>query len=278
MNYTPKKVAARLFGGKGHVAPQTLRKLNVATAVLLALQAVALLVFGVAYRVPVYVSHLTGDALQTKLHGTEVTAPALHELWSVDLAYVAVAALLLTAVMYMLIATVWRAKYEAWLKKEMQPLRWVVVAIGGNLLLMVLALTAGVNELTDLKSIAAFTVLAGLSAAWLELNPVRRGKLSTSGWLGVIIALLAAIMPWLIILGRMLATNMFGSVGVPGYVWWLFATLGVGWLLVIALMHLTNLKLGKWNNYLYAEVWYTGLLLAVETLFVWELFAAVLHP
>src|SRR5690348_14236659 len=103
MNYTPKQVAKRLFGGKGQVAPQTLRKLNIATAVLLALQAVALLVFGVAYAVPVYISHMTGDALQTKLRGTEVTAPALHELWRLNLAYPAVAALLATAVVYGLV-------------------------------------------------------------------------------------------------------------------------------------------------------------------------------
>lgn len=278
MNYTPKKVAARLFGGKGHVAPETLRKLNVVTAVLLALQAVALLVFGVAYAVPVYVSHVTGDALQTKLRGASVTAPALHELWRLDVAYLAVAALLVTAIASVLTATIWRAKYEAWLKKEKQPLRWVVVAVAGGLMLVTLGLVSGVNEFTDLKSIMAFTVLAGLCAAWLELHPVRNGKLDSSTLLGVIIALLSAIMPWFIILSTILATNIFGSVSTPGYVWLLFATLAVGWLLFIGLMHVTNLKQGKWSHYLTADAWYTGLILAFETVFVWVLFAAVLHP
>jgi len=278
MNYTPKKVVARLFGGKGHVAPETLRKLNVATAVLLALQAVALLVFGVAYAVPVYVSHLTGDALQTKLRGTAITAPALHELWNVNVVYLAVAVLLLTAVMYVLIATLWRAKYEAWLKKEKQPLRWVVVAVAGGLMLMTFGLVSGVNEFTDLKSIMAFTVLAGLSAAWLELHPVRNGKLDTSTLLGVIIALVSALMPWFIVLSTVLATNIFGSVGVPGYVWLLCAVLAVCWLSFISIMHVTNLKRGKWSHYLTADAWYTGLILVFETVFVWVLFAAVLHP
>lgn len=278
MNYTPKKVVARLFGGKGHVASQTLRKLNIVTAVLLALQAVALLIFSVAYPVPVYISHLTGDALQTKLRGTAITAPALQELWNVNVVYLAAAALLLTAVIYMLIATIWRAQYETWLKREVQPLRWVAVAIGSGLLLITLGLVAGVNEFTDLKSIAAFSVLASLSAAWLELHPVRRGKLNTVTLLGVIIALLAALMPWLIILSTMLATNIFGSVGVPGYVWLLSGFVAICWLLFIGIMHLTNLKKGKWSHYLTAEVWYTGLIFAFETVFVWVLFATVLHP
>lgn len=279
MNYTPKKVVQRLFSGKGHVTPRTLQKLNLAVAVVLALQAIALLVFGVAYSVPVYVSHLTGDALQTKLRGTEIMAPALHMLWNLNVAYVAAAALLVTALVYALLATVWRMKYEARLKKESQPLRWVIVAIAGGLMLVALALVAGVNELTDLKSIVAFTVLASLGAAWLEMHPVRRGKLDASGWLGVIIALVAAIMPLLVILDTMAATGIFGGVGVPAYAWELFAVSVVGWLLVIGNMHLTNLKQGKWgSNYLYAEAWYTGLILAVETVFVWVLFAAVLHP
>jgi hypothetical protein len=278
MNYTPKKVAKWLFGGKGQVAPHTLQKLNIVTAAALTLQAIALLVFGVAYSVPVYIAHVTGDALQTKLRGTEVTAPALHELWRINLAYAAVAALLITAVVYALIATVWRAKYESWLKKEVQPLRWVAIAVAGGLLLVILGLAAGISELTDLKSIFAFAVLAGLSAAWLELHPVRRGKLDIATWLGVVIALVSALMPWLIILGTLLATNVFGSVSVPGYVWLLYATLGVGTLLFVATMHLSNFKQGRWASYSNAEAQYTGLVLAVETVFVWVLFAAVLHP
>lgn len=277
MSYTPKQIAKRLFGGKGHAAPRTLRKLNIFAAVALVLQAVAILVFGVAYSVPVYISHMTGDALQTKLRGAAVTVPALHELWRINLAYIAVAALLVTAVVYALIATIWRPKYEAWLKKEMQPLRWVVVAAAGGLMLVTLALLAGVNELTDLKSILAFGVLAALAAAWLELHSVRRGKLDAPTWLGVIIALLSALMPWFIILATILGTDIFGSVGVPGYVWLLFTLLGVSWLLFVGFMHLTNIKQGKWGHYLDAEAWYTGLILAVETVFVWVLFAAVLH-
>jgi hypothetical protein len=278
MKYVPKQVVARLFGGKGQVSPRAIRKLNIAAAVVLTLQAVVVLALSTTHSVPTYISHLTGDALQTKLRGSEVTAPALHQLWQINLAYTAAAALLVTAAMYVLVATVWRAKYEAWLKKEMQPLRWAVMATAGSLLVVTLGLVAGVNELADLKSVVVFVIVASLGAAWLELNPVRRGKLDISKWVGVIIALISSLMPWLIILSTMVATNIFGSVDVPGYVWLLYATLALGWLLIVGTMHLTNLKQGRWRNYLNAEAQYTGLLLVIETIFVWELFAAVLHP
>lgn len=278
MNYTPKQVAARLFGGRGHVTSRTLQKLNVAAAVALVAQAAAVLVLSAAYVVAVYLSHLTGDALQTKLHGTEVTAPALHELWHFNLAYAAAAALLVTAVAYALAATVWRARYDAWLKKDMQPLRWLVTAVAGSLLLITLALAAGVNEFTDLKSIVAFVLLASLSAAWLELQPLRRGKLDAASWIRLAIGVVAAVAPWLIVLGTMLATDIFGSVGVPGYIWLLYVTLAAGWFLAAGNMYLSRRKRGKWDNYLNAEAWHIGLVLVIETAFVWELFAAVLHP
>lgn len=278
MNYSPMKVAKRLFGGKGRVAPRTLQRLNLAAAVVLALQAIALVILSVTYAVPVYVAHVTGDALQTKLRGTEIVAPALHELWSFNLAYIAAVALLVTALMYVLLATVWRKKYEAWLKRNVQPLRWIASAVAGSLLLIVLALVAGVNTLTDLKSIAAFVVVASLGAAWLELQPLRRGKLDAAGWLRVAVTLVAAVMPLLIVLETMLATVVFGAVAVPGYTWVLYGTLATAWLLVAGNVWLSRKGQGKWGNYANAEVWYTGLIVAVETVFVWVLFAAVLHP
>lgn len=278
MNYTPKKVANLLFGGKGRIAPRTLQKLNLLAAVVLALQAVAVLVLGTAYSAPVYISHMTGDALQTKLRGMQITAPALHVLWNLNLVYVVAAPLLITALVYALLATVWRAKYDAWLKRNTQPLRWVVSAVAGSLLVVILALVAGVNTLTDLKSIAAFVVVASICAAWLELQPLRRGKLDAAGWLRLAVAVIAVVMPLLIILDTMLATVVFSSAYVSGYVWALYATLAIGWLLIAGNMCLSRKGQGKWSNYSNVEAWYTGLMLAVETVFVWVLFAAVLHP
>jgi hypothetical protein len=278
MKYTPKQVAARFLSGKGHVTTRMLRKFNIIAAVVLAIQAIALLVLSVAYKVPIYIAHTTGDALQAKLRGTEVTAPALHELWRIDVAYLAAATLLITAVTYVLVATVWRTKYEAWLKKDMQPLRWVAAAVAGSLLLIVLALVVGVNDVANLKSIVMFTVLAILGVAWLELQPSRRGKLDAAGWVRLVIVVGAGVMPWLIILGAMLATNIFGSVGVPSYAWLMLATLVIGCTAYAANVCLARKKQGKWGNYLNAEAWCICLMLVIETVFIWELFAAVLHP
>ena len=271
-----RQLASKIFGGKVSVSATALRKWNLAAAVILAGQGVAILLLGGAYSLPVYISYTTRDSLQSSLHNASITAPAIHELTQINLTYMAAAMLLVSAVIYILIATFWRQRYEARLKKQQHPLRWVLTAVVGGLAIVTTALLAGVQNADTLKLLALLAILASMTIQILELSPIR-GKVSLQETLLLLVGISTGFVPWLIILMSLVATNIFDG-GVPTYLWWLWGSALLGWVLFVSNAHLYRFRVGKWANYAYAEMWSTGLILVVETVFTWQLFVAVLRP
>lgn len=277
MMYNPQRTVVRLFGGKSSVQPAHLIRWQLFLGGFLALQAVALLVSSVVYELPVYVSHLTGDMLQTKLTGQVVTVQALTELFRVNASYLLVALLLATALIALAFGTLYRSRYVGMLKKGWQPLRWLVVAIAGSLLVATLGLIAGVRDLGALIMLVVSVVLASVAALVLEQLPARRGPSRLLGRLTVAAVTILALAPLAVILLTMAATNIFGSGSVAGYVWWLYITTLAAVALLGVNVYLTLRKRGKWSNYAYGECWFVVLVALIETAFVWQVFAAVLH-
>jgi len=249
-----------------------------AAVILLVAQAIALWLFSAAHTVPVYLWHLTGDALQTKLHGATVTAPAAHELWRPDLVYVAVASFFIAALGYAIVLAVVRGRYEGRMKQMHQLISWLVTAVMSSTLVVMLGLVIGLNTVDQLLLLVISVIVAGLLAVLLELQVSRTGKLDMQSKILVIVAAVAAGAPLLVGLITLVATMLFGTGVMAGYSWALYGVVLVGWLLLAGNLHLMRAKRGKWSNYLYGEAWHVGLALAIETAFVWTLFAAVLHP
>ena len=272
-------VARRLFGQKIKIAPNTVKKLNLAAGILLAGQGLAVLLFSGASAVPLYISFLTSDSLQAKLQGMPVTAPAIHEVMQVQVVYLVAAMLLLSAALYVLTATVWRSRYERWLKAGWQPVKWVIATLATGCILAILALLAGLQTLEDIKFIALSAVIAGLLGLALELRAAqRRGLPMLSDWLSLAAALVAAALPWLMIIFAMIGTNLFGSLPVPGYLWWLVGTVFIGMVLFICNAHLRYMRIGKWAESSFGECSAAVIIVLVETVFTWQLFAALLRP
>jgi len=271
-----KQWLVKVFGGKPSVTFEQIRKFNLAVAVVLGGQAIAVVLFSASFTVPVYASFLTTDNLQSKLQGQTIVAPGIHEVAHINLAYVVAAMLLVTAVAYVLQATVWRRRYEVWLKKRMQPLRWVVIAVATSLALCMIGLLAGVQQLESLKSIAVFMIIASLGLWQLDLQSTQR-RISPVAWASLAITLLAALAPWLIVMLSILSSAVFGAAPASS-MWWLLGTTFIGWTLFAISAHFHRFAVGKWANYLYAEAWATGLVVLIETALTWQIFGAVLKP
>lgn len=275
--YNPQRTLVRLFGGKSKVEPASLISWQLMLAGLLAVQGLALLLLSTAYELPVYVSHLTGDVLQTKLAGQTQAALAVSELFHINLPYYLAAMLFVTALLALLVATVFRESYVAMVKRGWAPLRWVTIAFAGGFLFGSLSLLAGVYNFGTLVMIVLSAVMASAIALTLEQLPIRRRQSRPLNLLIVAVTAVLTLLPLCVILLTLIATNVFGSVAVPGYVWWLFATTLAGIGLIGANAHLTLTKWGKWSNYAYGESWFIVLTALMETIFVWQVFAAVLH-
>lgn len=269
----------RLFTDKTTIDLELLKKWNLAAGIILAAQGLAILLFSGSASRPVYLSFLANDSLQSKLRGTTIAAPAIREVVQVNLVMVIAAMLLVSAVAYLLVGTIWKNKYEAWLAKGWQPLRWVMLVIVAGVVLVTLGLLAGVQVFDSLKSFSLMALLVGIVGLQLELRAAtRRGKPELFDWLGLAAALIAGAAPWLIILASMVATNVFGDMRTAGYLWWLFGTTLLGGVLFALSSHLAYLHFGRWKNYRFAELTASVLVVVIETAFTWQLFASVLRP
>lgn len=272
-------VLGQLLCGNVRVKPELLKKLNLAAGVLLAGQALAILLLSKTYSLPIYIAYLTSDSLQTKLQGIAVTAPAIHEFTQINLANVLAALLFISAVLYLLSATLWRERYEHWLKQGWQPLRWVTITILASGVFLLLALLVGLQDLATIKLLILATLIASLTGAVLErLAAHRHEKNDINDWLLLAVAVLATAAPWLVLLLTMVSSSVFGNVATPGYVWGLVGTAFVSVLLMLANAHMNFLHYSAWAKYHFTECCSIVLLTLIETVFAWQFFIALLRP
>ena len=275
MNARVNQWLRRFFVEKKKIDVEVLKRWNIAFAVLLAVQGVALLLLSAVHELPVNVSFLTSDAIQSKLTNQAVTAPAIHQLASINLSYVVGAMLFITALANVLLATVWR-RYEASLKQRMNPVRWAETAITASLIVAAASLIAGIYDLASLKLLVVLTVLmAGLGMA---VDVLSSSKRIAYGWLVPAGAAVAGAVPWVTVFWYICAAHVFGSASVPVGTY-LVAMLGTLHFVFLAVnTHLADMKRARWAEYTYAELWYQCGGFILKSTFAWLVFAFVLHP
>src|SRR6185437_109831 len=128
MILVPRRLLARWFTEKATVVPASLRRWNIVLAVLFSVQGGAILLFSAPYYVPVTLSYLTRDSLQSQLTGHLVTSMGSEQIVVLNLAYLVAFFLFVAALAHLLPATVWRSRYEAELRKGVYAIRWVEYA------------------------------------------------------------------------------------------------------------------------------------------------------
>lgn len=274
---TPKELLRGWFTGSVKITNLSMKRWNIVLAAVHAAQGIVLLLFSTVHDVPVTVSFLTTDTFQTKLSGGLVTAPAAHQLLVINLAYAAAAGFFVAAVAHVLAATVCRQRYEAGLRKGRSALRWSSYALMAGFMLVTIGLLAGVYDAASLILLYMLALLMGTAGFAMEAFP-RRGTALAADRLAGGIAVAAGCAPWGIIALYLLATNIFGSGHVPGFVYWLSVSVLASFVLAGLNAYLTHMRKGKWASYWYAERWYMVLALVAQSLLAWQVFAGLLHP
>ncbi len=267
-----------LFAGKSNISAEALRKWNIGFAVLLATQAVAIVLLSAAREVPLTVSFMTTDSLQSKLAHATVFAPGLRQLTMLDLAYLVGVILIISALFRAAAATFCRNVYEVSLKREVNAWRWVEWALVGGLMVVLLGLLAGMYDVASLALVFALIAAMFTAGYGLELQN-RAGKhrsplgklLATAGIASGVISLLAVV-------SYMCATNALGNVAFPVHLYWPYIVVVILFAKLVVNTHLALTKKGKWSSVWYAEGWYMALGFVGETVLAWLLFATVLHP
>jgi hypothetical protein len=238
------------------------------------LQGLAILLFSATKLFPVEAVYPASDPLASEITHSTVTATASRHLFDINGAYIVAAFIFITAVVHLLTATVYRAQYEADLKRNINRLRWVGYALTGATMMVTIGLVSGIRDIATLILIFTLSGIAALIGFAVER--AGQGKVKPN-WPAYALACLAGVAPGVIFLWSAWAASAYGA-GLSGYVYILFASMVIlGGGLAVA-VGLQQAQKGSFKDYLYAEKIFmiiSGLLI---TALAWQVFAGALRP
>lgn len=249
---------------------------NVWLAVLYGVQGIALLLLSATKTVPVTAEFLSQDQLASALTDKPVLATATEYLFDLNIAQLLAAMFFIASIVHLLVATVYRPRYQESLERRANRFRWIEYALTGSIFMVTFGLLAGIRDLGTLVALGVLTVVAFVGAFIIELYaPFGRRP---SRFLGGV-SLLAGITPWVVIGLALFGANAWGTGAIPAYLCWLFGTgvvLSTVFGIVLYLQH--KKTEGKWADYLHGERTYLVLGFVAKTALAWQIFAGTLRP
>ncbi len=179
---------------------------------------------------------------------------ALRMLGDVNIAWVVTAFLLVSAIVHILLATRLRNKYENGLKTGVNKYRWIDSALSGSLVLVAVAMLAGVSELSGFFMIVALMVIISLTGYMLE----KQAKLFAKrpNWQAFVIGCVAGFALWKYIASYVAGSLLYGDGTLPWYVLTAAVVTLLAMLGMAIILHKLLKQSGRWANYAYGEQTY----------------------
>lgn len=206
---------------------------------------------------------------------SEGIRPVAETLVDVPVVVVAPVFILLSALFHFFIASPFYVrKYEANIRMGMNPMRWWEYAFSSSLMLAVLLMMGGLNDLPSVVFVFSLNLIMNLMGLMMELYNQGREKVS---WLPYNIGVFAGIVPWIIggLYFWVSTSNIADSI--PWYAKAGFLLTFVFFNSFAVNMWLQYKKLGKWKNYVYGERAYIVLSLVAKSALGWVLVLGTLN-
>lgn len=247
---------------------------NWALAGLHAVQGIVVLILAESSLFSVTTNYLTTDKLAST-EGAPVLVEAQRTLFDVNLAYIVAAFFFMSAIAHLVIATVYRKRYEAGLQQGINRARWYEYGISASTMMIAIAMLAGVSDLSTLVLIFGATLVMNLLGLVMEI--VNQGKAKTS-WLSYIVGCIVGALPWIAVAIYLIGANMYGDGDIPTFVYYIYGSMFVFFSSFAVNMYLQYKKLGRWQDYLFGERVYMVLSLVAKSALAWQVFAGTLRP
>ena len=245
-----------------------LRRFNAAMAILHFVQGALMVYLSSSREWTINAVYLEFDT------ATETLSPVLKSIGTIELAYLAAGFLFISAVAHALISTVLYDRYVAYLDQGMNPYRWYEYALSASLMIVLIAMLAGVWDLGTL--IALFGLVAVMNLCGLVME--RHNRLTEqTDWSAFIVGSLAGLVPWIAIAVTIVGTYTFGEGSPPDFVIAIYISLFVLFNLFAINMLLQYKGVWKWKDYLYGEVAYIVLSLVAKSLLAWQVYFGALN-
>ncbi len=193
--------------------------------------------------------------------------PVTETLVNVPVAVIAPLFLLISAMFHFFIASpFYIRRYEANIKKGMNPMRWWEYSISSSLMITVLMLMSGLFELPSIVFIFTLNFIMNMMGLVMEKYNQLTEK---TEWLPFNIGVLAGIVPWIIggIYFWVGTSNIADSI--PSWAKLGFFITFVFFNTFAVNMWLQYKKIGKWKDYVYGEKAYIVLSLVAKSALAW---------
>ena len=245
---------------------RSLQRFNVVVGLLHAAQAVAILLLASAVTLPVGGSYLLGPP-----GGGEYGGPA--NLFDLRIDVAVAIFLLLAAIDHLAVASPpVRGWYDQNVTRGVNPARWWEYSISASLMVVLIAMLTGIQEVTAL--IALFGVNAAMILFGLVMERVNAGRAEVD-WRPFIYGCVAGAVPWIAIAAQIAVAQGEGN-GVPGFVVGIFVSLFVLFNSFAVNMWLGYRQVGRWRDPLWVERSYLVLSLVAKSALAWQVYAGAL--
>ena len=235
-------------------ASSRLRRLNVVVGSAHALQAIALLAIATAASLPVTASFLVGPPAAGEYGAASLGSLRIDWLVAAFLALAAIDHLSLSRGRP-------RRWYEANVARGVNPARWWEYSISASLMVVLIAMLAGVSELVAL--IALFGANAAMILFGLVQEQVNAGR-GEVDWRPFVYGCVVGAVPWIAIAAQLIVSTTDGD-GVPGFVTAIFITLFLLFNTFAVNMWLQYRGRGRWADPAFAERAYLILSLVAKS-------------
>lgn len=269
-----KKTTSKLSIVKD-ITLENLNKWNFGLAGLHFAQGVLIIILAKASSLPVTTTYLTNDTLAAKAAGHPVLVDGTRHLLDINLAYLVAIFFFMSAIAHIVVATVWRKNYETDLKKGINRARWYEYMLSASTMMVAIAMLSGVYDLSSLFMIFMLTAVMSLLGLMMEVHNLSTKK---TNWMSFVIGVKAGIVPWIVFVIYIWGSNVYGSGQIPGFVYWIYASMFILFSSFAVNMYLQYKKQGKWANYLYGERTYMILSLVAKSALAWQIFFGTLRP
>ncbi len=202
------------------------------------------------------------------------------ELFSIPLAWWIASFFAMSAFAHFVAGWPLRARYEAWLARGMNPLRWIEYAFSSTVMIVAIAYISFIQDVPALVAIAGCNVAMNLFG-W-SMEAANEGRQDRPDWKHFIFGSIAGIAPWIGIVSILLAyglqPDLPAEAGIPAFVYVIVATLFVSFNIFAITMVLQYRRIGIWRDYLVGEKTYMVMSLVAKTLLAWQVFSGTLRP
>jgi hypothetical protein len=242
-----------------------LRRWNLGVGSMHLAQALAILLLAGAASLPVTISYLTGPPGAGDFGGPK-------ELFDVRVDVAVAAFLLLAAIDHLSVGTWGRRWYERQVSRGINPARWWEYSISASLMVVLIAMLAGVREGTAL--VALFGVNAAMILFGLTMERVNIGREEVR-WRPFVYGCVVGAVPWIAI-ALQIVVSQDQTADVPGFVIAIFVTLLLLFNTFAVNMWLQYRRRGRWGDPLFAEKAYIVLSLVAKSALAWQVYGGAL--